>query len=118
MNPTGYLLDENLSPKLKAGFDPAVRVVHARELGENPTDLELWTHATERALVIVTKDADFTDRMLALDAPPPWLVRLHCGNLRARPMREFLEAQWPRVEALLPQYRLIQVYLDRIEALT
>ncbi len=42
--------------------------------------------------MIVTKDADFIDRMLALDAPPPWLVRLHCGNLRARPMREFLEA--------------------------
>ncbi|MBB6018751.1 hypothetical protein ACFP9V_25060 [Deinococcus radiopugnans] len=45
-------------------------------------------------------------------------MRLHCGNLRARPMREFLEGQWPRVEALLGQDRLIQVYLDRIEVLT
>lgn len=117
MKPAGYLLDENLSPKLRAGFDPAAWVVHARDLGENPGDLELWTYATGHALVIVTKDADFTDRVLALDAPPPWVVRLHCGNLRSRPMREFLEAQWPRIEVLLPRHRLIQVYLDRIEAL-
>ena len=41
-----------------------------------------------------------------------------CGNLRARPMREFLETQWPRVEVLLGQDRLVQVYLDRIEGLT
>ena len=66
MRPEGYLLDENLSPKLRADFDPAVRVVHARELGDNPTDLELWTYATEHALVIVTKDADFTGRMLVV----------------------------------------------------
>ncbi|MBB6018749.1 DUF5615 family PIN-like protein [Deinococcus radiopugnans] len=45
--------------------------MHARDLGDNPTDLELWTSAAEHALVIVTKDADFTDRILVLDAPPP-----------------------------------------------
>lgn len=114
----GFLLDENLSPRLKAGFGDGVPVVHARDLGENPTDLELWTYAEGHALVIVTKDADFTDRALLMDGPPPWVVQLHCGNLRARPMRLFLEAQWPRVLALLPQHRLIQVHLDRIQAVT
>ncbi|MFD1733036.1 DUF5615 family PIN-like protein [Deinococcus malanensis] len=111
------MLDENLSPRLKAGFGPDVLVVHARDLGGDQSDLALWTYATEHALVLVTKDADFTDRMLALDVPPPWVVRLHCGNLRAREMRAFLEATWPRIEALLPTHRLLQVYLDRIEAL-
>lgn len=118
MNPNGYLLDENLSPRLRAGFAEGVHVLHATDLGENPTDSALWTYATEHGLVLVTKDADFTDRVLALDAPPPWVVRLHCGNLRARPMREFLERQWTLIEALLPEHRLIQVYLDRMEALT
>lgn len=55
-------------------------VVHARDLGPNPTDLELWTFAQEQSLVIVTKDADFTDRILLMDAPPPWVVQLRCGN--------------------------------------
>lgn len=118
MTSRGFLLDENLSPGLKAGFGPDALVVHARDLGENPSDLELWTYAAEHDLVIVTKDADFTDRVLLQDGPPPWVVQLHCGNLRAREMRLFLEAQWPRVLALLPQRRLIQVHLDRIEAVT
>lgn len=43
---------------------------------------------------------------------------VHCGNLCAQPMWKILEAQWSRVEALLPQDRLKQVHLDRIEALT
>lgn len=118
MRPQGYLLDENLSPRLKGGFEPSARVVHARDLGENPGDSVLWAYAAEHALVLVTKDADFTDRVLSQGSPPPWVVRLHCGNLRARAMRLFLEEHWPQVEALLPEHRLIQVYLDRIEALT
>lgn len=100
LRPRGSLLDENLSPRLKGGFDPAVLVVHARDLGENPGDSELWAYATEHALVLVTKDADFTDRVLSRNGPPPWVVRLHCGNLRAREMRLFLERHWPQIEAL------------------
>ena len=116
--PAGYLLDENLSPKLRHGFGADAHVIHAQDLGENPADADLWRYATEHTLVIVTKDADFTDRALGADAPLPWVVRLHCGNLRARPMRLFLEQHWSRVERLLPEKRLIQVYLDRIKAFT
>lgn len=117
-SPRGFLLDENLSPKLRAGFGPGVHVVHARDIAPNPSDLELWIHAEGEHLVIVTKDADFTDRMLAQATPPPWVVQVRCGNLRARALREFLESCWPRVLALLPGHRLIVVYPDRIEALT
>lgn len=104
--PHGFLLDENLSPKLRTGFGPGVHVIHARDLAPNPTDLALWTHAEREHLVIVTKDADFTDRMLAQATPPPWVVQVRCGNLRARAPREFLEGYWPRVLALLPGHRL------------
>ncbi len=113
----GFLLDENLSPKLKAGFGPDVTVLHARELGDKPADSTLWTYAKAEGLVIVTEDADFLDYVLLEDGPPPWVVQLRCGNLRARPLREFLEAQWPRVLALLPEYQLLQVHVDRIEGL-
>lgn len=114
----GFLLDENLSPKLRLGFGPGTRVVHACDLGKNPADLELWTYAREHGLVILTKDADFTDRLLLSDAPPPWVVQLRCGNLRARALRELLEAVWPLVLTLLPDYRLVQVFPDRVEGLS
>lgn len=114
----GFLLDENLSSRLRAGFGEGVQVVHARELGTNPSDLELWNFAEQHGLVIVTKDADFTDRVLLADGPPPWVVQLRCGNLRARALREFLKGRWPQVLAFLPGHRLILVFPDRIEALS
>lgn len=114
----GFLLDENLSPKLRAGFGEGIRVAHARDLGPNPSDLEPWSYAERESLVIVTKAADFIDRILARDVPPPWVVQVRCGNLRARALREFLEQRWPQVVALLPEHRLILLSWDRIEALT
>ena len=111
----GFLLDENLSPKLRVGLGE--RVVHARELGEHPSDLDLWTYAREHDLVVVTKDADFLDQLLLSDAPPPWVVQLRCGNLRAQALRTLLEGCWPDVLALLPDSRAVLVYADRLETL-
>jgi len=65
-------------------------------------------YAREQALVIVTKDADFLDQLLA-DAPQPWVVQLRCGNLRALALRTLLEGCWPDVLALLPESRAVLV---------
>lgn len=48
--------------------------------------------------------------------PPPWIVHLRLGNLRVAEFRAFLARTWPMVEALLPAHKLINVYLDRLEA--
>ena len=57
----GFLFDENLPGGLN--FNPSLPASHALDLGANPTDSELWSYAKERHLVIVTKDADFSDRI-------------------------------------------------------
>ena len=72
------------------------------------------TRASEK-LVIVSKDADFSDRIM-LSAPPPWIVHLRFGNLRRKEYHALLAKMWPHVEALLPQNKLICVYADRIES--
>lgn len=77
----GFLFDQNLPGRLT--FKPSLPIIAAATLGSNPTDSELWTHATKTALVIVSKDADFSDRII-LHAPPPWVVHLRFGNLRRR----------------------------------
>jgi predicted nuclease of predicted toxin-antitoxin system len=76
---TGYLLDENLPRRLT--FKPSLPVTHATDLAASPTDTLLWEHARAHCLAIVSKDADFSDRIM-LSAPPPWVVRLAPGNLR------------------------------------
>lgn len=107
------MLDENIPAKLRLGL--LLPAVHATDLSENPSDTVLWQYAREHELVIVTKDADFSDRVL-LQGPPPWVVQLKCGNMRWKEFRAFMEAVWPQVEPFLPAHKLVRVYPDRIEA--
>lgn len=100
----GFLLDENLPGGLS--LQPSLPVSHALDLGENPTDGELWFHAKIQRLVIVTKDADFSDRIL-VSTPPPWIVHLRFGNMRRKEFDRFLAAVWPQVESLLPANKLV-----------
>ena len=64
--------------------------------------------------MIVTKDADFSHRML-LSEPPPRIVHVRVGNLPLRPFMQHLTAVWPHVEVLLPTHKLISILPDRIE---
>ena len=111
----GFLLDENLPCRLR--FQPSLSVRHSSDLGEHPSDADLWDHAKANKLVIVTKDADFSDRIL-ISEPPPWVVHLRFGNIRREEFHTFLREIWPRVEALLASNKLVNVYLDRIEAVS
>ena len=89
---TGYLLDENLPRRLT--FSPSLPITHATDLGGSPTDTLLWEHARAHRLAIVSKDADFSDRIM-LSTPPPWIVRLALGNLRLREYHATLARAWP-----------------------
>lgn len=109
----GYLLDENLPRRLC--FQPALPVTHAETLGSSPTDEAVWAYARAHDLVIVSKDADFSDRML-ISVPPPRVVHLRIGNMGRADFHRFLARVWPRIEALLPHHKLVNVYHDRVEA--
>lgn len=110
----GWLLDQNLPARLT--FVPALPVTPAISLGTNPTDSDLWIYAREHELAIVTKDADFSGRII-LDTPPPWIVHLRFGNLRRREFHAVLARVWPQVESLLPAHKLVNVYFDRLESI-
>jgi predicted nuclease of predicted toxin-antitoxin system len=86
-------------------------------LNSNPSDADLWAHAKANDLVIVSKDADFSDRILVSE-PPPRVVHLRFGNLRRNEFHAFLAQIWPRVEQLLESNKLVNVYRDRIEAVS
>jgi len=110
---TGFLLDENL-PRVPS-LQPRLPVTHASELGARPTDSELWTHAEQNDLAIVTKDADFS-RRIVLGAPPPRVIHLRVGNMRRRDFAAWLGRIWPHIESTIATHKLVNVYRDRIEA--
>lgn len=109
----GFLLDENIPVNLR--FEASLPFIAVAELGSSPTDSKIWDHATRKELVIVTKDADFSGRMI-LHSPPPWVVHLKFGNLNRFAYHEFMAKVWPEIESLLEGHKLINVHLDRVEA--
>jgi len=108
----GFFLDENLPSHIR--FTPTLPIIPASAVGSSPTDTRIWEFARERELVIVSKDADFSERII-LSKPPPWVVHIRFGNLRSKEFHALLARVWPQVEALLKSHKLVNVYSDRVE---
>jgi predicted nuclease of predicted toxin-antitoxin system len=68
-------------------------------------------------LVIVSKDTDFSDRII-VQTPPPWVVHLRFGNMRRREYHTHLAKVWPQVETLLKSHKQANVYADRVEGIS
>jgi predicted nuclease of predicted toxin-antitoxin system len=109
----GFLFDENL-PRVPS-LPTRLPITHALELGSPSSDSQLWAHAQQNDLAIVTKDADFSQRIV-LAAPPPRVVHLRVGNMRGRDFAAWLNSVWPHIESTIATHKLVNVYRDRIEA--
>jgi predicted nuclease of predicted toxin-antitoxin system len=109
-----YLIDANLPYRFAMwqGDD----YVHVFNVGDNLPDSAIWNYARERALTIVTKDADFSDRVM-LSEPPPRVIHLRVGNLRLRDLSSLLLSIWPRAAELSAQNRLVIVRPTLIECI-
>jgi len=110
----GYLFDGNVPARLR--FSPKLPVVPLSKAGRNPSDSQIWEFARKHDLVIVSKDADFSDRIIT-KSPPPWVVHLRFGNLGRDEYHALLARHWPRIEKLLKSHKLVSVYADRIEGI-
>lgn len=110
----GFLFDENLPRKIH--FSPGLPVISIAEVGDSPTDSEVWEFARKGELVIVSKDADFSDRII-IRQPPPRVVHLRFGNLRKKNFHALLARVWPQVETLLKSHKLVNVYANRLEGI-
>jgi predicted nuclease of predicted toxin-antitoxin system len=108
----GYYFDENVPSEVP--FDLSLPIVSPASIGASPTDSAIWEFATRNELVIVSKDADFSLRII-LKNPPPWVVHLRFGNLRRAEFEHALGRVWPEVERLLKHHKLVNVFLDRVE---
>ncbi|HEY3854795.1 MAG TPA: DUF5615 family PIN-like protein [Verrucomicrobiae bacterium] len=100
----GVLFDGNVPSCLR--FTPRLPVILLSKVGGNPSDSRIWEYARRNDLVIVSKDADFSDRIMA-SSPPPRVVHLRFGNLRRNEYHALLARRWSQIESLLKTCKLV-----------
>ena len=109
-----YLIDVNLPRDIAFWNGPGF--VHQSDIDPRATDHGIWSEARRQGWVVVTKDADFSQRVLT-EGPPPSVIHVRLGNMRLRELHGHLARAWPQVARLSETHCLIQVFPDRIEAI-
>jgi predicted nuclease of predicted toxin-antitoxin system len=110
-----FLIDANLPRwfSLWASND----YIFAHDFAAVWADAHIWEYARSENLVMVTKDADFRIMALAENSPPK-LVHVRLGNMKMQQFFNVMTKRWPEVVDLLPQSRLIEIWIDRVVALS
>lgn len=107
-----FLIDANLPYYFSLWH--AANFTHVYEIDSGMSDEAIWEHAKRQDLTIVTKDADFSDRIM-LDAPPPRVIHLRIGNMTISELHDFLSRNWARIEELSMSHKLVSVGRERID---
>jgi len=89
---------------------------HVIDINPHMKDSEIWEYAKKNKLTIITKDADFSDRVL-LSSPPPRVIHIRLGNMKIKTFHKILDNIWQDVLEMSKEYKLVKVYEDKIEAI-
>ena len=111
---TKYIIDANLPYYFSLWHKDNYQ--HVIDIDPNMTDSEIWKYARENNLTIVTKDADFSDRIL-LNNPPPRVIHIKLGNMKMKEFHNTIDGIWDDVLVMSATYKLVRVHTDRVEGI-
>lgn len=109
-----FLIDENLPYYFNLWNSK--EFVNVIDLENIKTDNDIWDYAKKNNLIIVTKDSDFSNKIL-YKSPPPKVIHIRFGNLRIQEFYKVLVKMWTDIDENIKSYKLVNVYKDRIESL-
>lgn len=109
-----FLIDVNLPYhfSLWKGID----YIHQNDIDDEWTDTQIWKYATDNALTIVSKDSDFSNRVI-FHLPPPKVIHIRLGNLKMPDFFDAMNSVWNEVLDLNNEHKLVTVFRDRLEAI-
>ena len=110
-----FLIDENLPYYFSLWDKPNFK--HAFDLEGIQSDNEIWEYAKSNNLIIVTKDSDFSNKIM-FKSPPPKVIHIRFGNIRIQKLHELLNSMWSDIEKEIVDHKLINVFIDRIESIS
>ena len=79
------------------------------------TDSEIWDYAKQNNLTIITKDGDFSHRII-VSPPLPKIIHIKIGNMKLKEFESVIQKIWMTAEKLSENHKLVNVFRDRIEA--
>lgn len=110
-----FLIDANLPNRFALWHSQDFELVADHD--DTWPDASVWEYARANDLSIVTKDADFSDRIMS-STPPPRVIHLRIGNMRLLELRAFLTRTWPQIDQLSRSYKLLIVHTGYIECVS
>ncbi len=108
----GFLIDANLPYRFQLWRGEGYE--HVFDHDDTWSDTRIWDYARSNDLVIVTKDADFSDWIM-LTQPPPRVIHLRIGNMKLQDLHQFLQRVWSRITELANTHKLVIVWEHQIE---
>jgi predicted nuclease of predicted toxin-antitoxin system len=109
-----YLIDANLPCYFSLWNNSDF--VFVKDIDDSWSDEQIWNYAKQNELIIVTKDADFSLKVLTKGAPPK-VIHLKFGNLTMRDFHGVISKMWQFIEKNINENNLVNVYHDRIESI-
>ena len=107
-----FLIDANLPSGIAAW--QGEKFIHVADIDDEWTDSQIWDYARKNNHTIVTKDYDFSYRII-VSQPPPKIIHLRIGNMKLREFAGFVDQNWITIRSLSDGHKLVNVYRDRIE---
>lgn len=90
--------------------------VHQFDINDVWSDSQIWEFSKEKKLTIITKDSDFSNRIL-FSNPPPKVIHVRFGNLKMQAFFKRMNEVWPDVIKLNKDYKLVNIFKDRVEGI-
>ena len=90
--------------------------IHQRDIDDEWKDGQIWQYAKLHDLTIISKDSDFSNRIL-LQEPPPKIIHIRFGNMKMKEFFGTINKVWHEVILLNETHKLVNVFRDRIEAI-
>ena len=109
-----YLIDINLPYYFALWNSP--EFIHQKDLSSKWSDEEIWTYAKSNNLTIITKDIDFSHKIM-LNLPPPKVIHIRFGNLEMKPFFVVINKLWSNILEINNGHKLVNVFIDRIEGI-
>ena len=107
-----FIIDANLP--LYLSIWNTKEFIHQKRIDDEWRDSKIWQYAIDNNLTIVTKDIDFSNKIL-LRNPPPKVIHVKYGNMKLKLFYDNITLVWNQILELNSNHKLVNVYVDRIE---